>query len=286
MRAENPDRARQDVGNIVMLEHVNVTVPRQDLATQFYVVGLGLTRDPYLMVGLENMWINVGQQQFHLPTSGPQVMRGTVGLVIPELDRLPARLAEAAAPLEGTRFAFGEEDDAVVATCPWGNRIRCHAPGPRFEDMRLGMAYVEFDVERGCADGIARFYQQVMGAPSRVESAADGDVAHVRVGRGQELVFREVDGPLADYDGHHVAIYISDFSAPYRRLGEMDLVSRENGDYEYRFVDISDPATGKALFRIEHEVRSLTHPIYHRPLINRNPEQRQRTYSRGRDAFA
>ena len=54
----------EDVGNIISLEHINVQVPDQALATLFYVVGLGLTRDPYLTVGLNNMWINVGEQQF------------------------------------------------------------------------------------------------------------------------------------------------------------------------------------------------------------------------------
>ncbi len=64
------DRTTQDVGNILALEHVNVTVPDQTAALLFYVSGLGFTRDPYMMVGPENMWINVGQQQFrggHLP---------------------------------------------------------------------------------------------------------------------------------------------------------------------------------------------------------------------------
>jgi len=32
-------------------------------------------------------------------------------------------------------------------------------------------------------------------------------------------------------------------------------------------------------------VRSVTHPMYLRPLVNRNAAQRQRTYARGRDAF-
>ena len=36
----------EDVGNIVLLEHVNVQIPDQALATLFYVMGLGLTRDP------------------------------------------------------------------------------------------------------------------------------------------------------------------------------------------------------------------------------------------------
>ena len=57
------ERARQDLGNIVLLEHVNVTIPDQRLATIFYLSGLGLTRDPYLMAGIENMWVNVGRSQ-------------------------------------------------------------------------------------------------------------------------------------------------------------------------------------------------------------------------------
>jgi hypothetical protein len=71
METRTFDRRQQDIGNIVGLEHVNVRVPDQQIATLFYVVGLGLTRDPYLMVGLDNMWINAGQSQFHLPTGAP-----------------------------------------------------------------------------------------------------------------------------------------------------------------------------------------------------------------------
>ena len=65
-----------DLGNIVALEHVNVAVPDQQLATLFYVTGLGLTRDPYLMTGTKNMWVNVGRSQFHLPGGKPQVVEG------------------------------------------------------------------------------------------------------------------------------------------------------------------------------------------------------------------
>src|SRR3954467_9236157 len=62
------DRAGQSVGNIVHLEHFNVVIPDQRLATLFYVVGLGGTRDPYLFTGLENMWVNFGRTQCHLPS--------------------------------------------------------------------------------------------------------------------------------------------------------------------------------------------------------------------------
>ena len=46
-----------------------------------------------------------------------------------------------------------------------------------------------------------------------------------------------------------------------------------------------DPDSGKLLYEIEHEVRSFTHPMYARPLVNRNPAQRQPTYQPGQDAF-
>ena len=59
------DRSQEDLGNVVELGHVNVLVPDQSKATAFYLMGLGLTRDPYLMAGLENMWVNVGRGQFH-----------------------------------------------------------------------------------------------------------------------------------------------------------------------------------------------------------------------------
>ena len=36
---------------------------------------------------------------------------------------------------------------------------------------------------------------------------------------------------------------------------------------------------------VEHEVRSLKHPLYGRPLVNRNPAQTNRPYARGQDSF-
>lgn len=46
---ERSDYANDDTGNLVLLEHVNLKIPDQRLATAFYVSGLGLTRDPYLI---------------------------------------------------------------------------------------------------------------------------------------------------------------------------------------------------------------------------------------------
>jgi catechol 2,3-dioxygenase-like lactoylglutathione lyase family enzyme len=276
------DRVAEDIDNIVGLEHVNVTVDDQRLATLFYVAGLGFTRDPYLSVSDDNMWINFGRQQFHLPARGkPQVLRGHVGVVVPDLEALKTRLAAVREKLAETRFGFKEENGHVVATSPWGNVIRAYAPQPRFGDMQLGMAYVELTVPRGTAAGIARFYQQGF----NVKATADKQAATVPVGRNQVLIFRETDGPIAPYDGHHIAIYIADFSGPHKFLKQRSLITEESNPYQYRFTDIVDPEGGKKLFELEHEVRSLTHPMYGRPFINRNPAQTQRGYVRGHDAF-
>ena len=283
MAGETFDRALEDLGNIIHLEHVNVRVPDQQLATQFYVVALGLTRDPYLMIGLENMWINIGKSQFHLPTAAAQVLRGVTGLVIPDFDELPARLAHAAERLKGTKYSYKVEADHADVTCPWGNHIRLHRPSPKWPRMELGMPYVEFPVPTGTAAGIARFYTQIMDARAKVVS--NGSVAaEVTMGTSQTVIFRETADALPSYDGHHIAIYISDFSGPHRKMVERGIVSEESNPYQYRFVDITDPESGKVMFEIEHEVRCATHPMFRRPLINRNPAQRQPTYVAGRDA--
>jgi hypothetical protein len=283
--AQTYNRARQDLGNIVLLEHVNVTIPDQRPATLFYLSGLGLTRDPYLMAGLDNMWVNVGRTQFHLPSRGTQVLRGHVGIVMPDLAALKERLRKVAPLLAETRFAWEERDGAVEAICPWGNRYRCHEPAPEFGDTELAIAYVAFDVPPGTARGIARFYQEILEAPAAVEGKAGGETAVVPVSSTQRLRFRETSQPLPPYDGHHIQVYVSDFSGPHRRLLERGLVTEESDEYQYRFRDIVDLESSRALFTIEHEVRSLTHPLYARPLVNRNPAQSNRDYVRGHDAF-
>src|SRR5215813_2930007 len=108
------DRAAEDLGNSIHLEHVNVQIPDQHLATLFYVAGLGLSRDPYLMVSDNNMWVNVGRSQFHLPTGKPQVLRGHTAIVISGREALLKRLAGVAKKLDGTCFEFTEHNDHVA----------------------------------------------------------------------------------------------------------------------------------------------------------------------------
>jgi len=280
------DRTLEDVGNIVHLEHVNVRQPDQQLATIFYVSALGLTRDPYMMVGVDNMWVNIGRSQIHLPTGNPQRIRGTIGLVMPDLHALMKRLRDAALLLSDTQFGFREREEFVEATCPWGNRFRCHAPSPELGETQLGIAYVEFTAPAGTANRIARFYREIINASANV-SVRDGSVmARVGAGGHQCLIFRETAGGMPAYDGHHVQIYIADFSGPYRRLLERNLITRDVDPHEWRFQNIVDLDSNEAVFTIEHEVRSLKHPLYARPLVNRNPEQNNPNYIRGNDGFS
>lgn len=282
MASEQYIRAWEDVGNIVALEHVNVAVPDQQLAHLFYVTGLGLTRDPFMDFGDRNMWVNVGRQQFHLPHGGPQVLRGTIGLVLPDLEGVMRRLERLAERFEGSRFECAERADGLDVVCPWGNQIRCHpqetTPGP----MVLGIPYVELTVPVGSAEGIAGFYSEVMRTPARVEEDDGSRVAMVDVGIEQHMRFRETDAPIPHYDGHHVAIYVADFSGPHRWLAERGFVFEESNAQQYRFREIPG-SDGSALFTLEHEVRSLTHPMWGRELVNRNPAQSLRHYRRGQD---
>jgi hypothetical protein len=101
------------------------------------------------------------------------------------------------------------------------------------------------------------------------------------VGIKQFLVYRETDRPLPEYDRHHIQIYIANFSDPHRRLRERDLVTEESDQYQYRFVDIVDPESGAKLYAIEHEVRSMSHPLYARPLVNRNPYESNLRFAPG-----
>ncbi len=278
------DRAAEDLGNITMLEHVNLQIPDQAQGTLFYIMGLGLTRDPYMNPGLANMWINVGKSQFHLPTGDPWVLRGAIGLVTPDREALLARLAAVKKPLAGTRFAVAEHNDHVAVTCPWGNRFRMHSPDPdRFGPINLGMPYLEFDVPMGTAKGIERFYKKIFGASTKLEKNGMGCVARIAVGHCQDLLFRETDRPIPPYDGHHIQVYVQDFSGPYKELAKRELLTEESNAYQYRWEDIVDIDTGEGLFAIEHEVRSMTHPLYARPLVNRNPAQSQQSYQMGGD---
>lgn len=269
------NRAAEDLGNIVSLEHINVQIADQRLATLFYIMGLGLTRDPYQSFGVNNMWVNAGRCQFHLPTGKEQVLQGQITLVLPSRKGLLKRLMAVKEPLTGTKFGFAEMPDHVAVTCPWGNRFRCYEPQSAYGRVKLGIPSIAIDVPPGAAKGIGRFYEEVFGAFVKVGHNGTGMAAQVLTGMDQWMLFKEHpqgDKAVAAYDGHHVAVYLHNFSKPHAKLLERGLVTRETNEHEYRFVDIVDLDTGAVLAKLEHEVRSMRHPGYARPLVNRDPD--------------
>ena len=130
-------------------------MPDQRLATLFYVAGLGLTRDPYLMVSDTNMWVNVGRNQFHLPNGPAQVLRGHTGIVISGREALLDRLA-AVAPKLKTR-SFRSARTTTMSRPPVRGATACAATSrtpTRFGRISLGIPYVEFDVPVGTTKAI------------------------------------------------------------------------------------------------------------------------------------
>ena len=282
--ARDFNRSEENVGNVLNMEHINLTVPDQQVAALFYVTGLGFTRDPYVDFGTRNMWINAGAQQFHLPKSTAQKWRGHIGVVVPDLDDLTRRLGSVSELLAGTQFEWSEKNDHIAVTCPWGNSIRAYAPDA-FPGIYLGIAYAQMDIPPGVAEGIAGFYRQVFLAPAEVVDDEEGRRVDVSTGVDQRLIYRETADEIGGYDGHHIAIYVADFSSPHEFLVERDLVTEETDQHQYRFQAIVDPDSGETLAELEHEVRSLRHPMYGRNLVNRNAGQSFRNYINGRDAF-
>ena len=175
----------------------------------------------------------------------------------------------------------------VAVRCPWGNLLHCYSPAPeRFAGVGLGLVQFDCSVPLGSPDGSARFYREVFATQAVSErNGQAASVTRAKVSVGQALVFTESRAELPAYDGHHLQIYLADFSGPHRRLQALGAIAEESDTHQYRVPDIIDPQSGAPLFRLEHEVRSLAHPLYGRPLVNRNPAQTNRAYRPGADAF-
>ena len=164
--------------------------------------------------------------------------------------------------LRSTKFAWSKNGATIAVTCPWGNQFRCHEAGPEFGEMKAGIPYVEFLTPESSADSIAHFYSRIMNAPAAVELDGGVKVARVQIGRNQSLLFRETRDALTPYDGHHIAVYVANFSHPYGELKRRGLIAEEVRNHQFRLKDIIDPDTGNTAFSLEHEVRSLRHPCF------------------------
>jgi hypothetical protein len=148
------------------------------------------------------------------------------------------------------------------------------------------MPYVELFAPTGTADRIARFYREILDNPAHAGHDDQGKFARVSIGRGESLIYRETTKALDDYDGNHIQIALANFSGPHRNLLDRDLITEESDAHQYRFQDIVDLDTGEVLVSIEHEVRSMRHPMFARALVNRNPSVTNMHYETGQESLA
>jgi len=285
------------LGELVLFEHVNLNIPRgsQSLISDFYFLGLGLTRDPFERTGSSVMWVNIGYQQIHIPSSSDsQVLRGSIGLVFPPelFSGLSKRLGDIKPKMAGTRFDFkilpeGKDEllgtnnpiKTIEVTDPYGNLLRIHENNEELNFRGgLGIIYLELHVPMSTSALIGNFYHEYFGA---LPPSQDQTTCRVIVGPRQQFIFREVEEMKA-YDGHHVAIYVTNFKKTWERLNQNNLLFSNTrfSDHcekfedalrfrQLRFKDFPLPSS-KIPFELEHEVRSIFHPSYMRPLVNRS----------------
>lgn len=257
-----------DLGSLVSLDHVNFRVPDYDPVMSFYIRGLGLTRDPYRMVGTHNFWCNAGKQQFHLQRGPDTPLHGEVGLVVPDVGEVRENLHQVRSDLEGTAFSMQEADGALLTTCPWGKRIRVLPAAAQPALFPVGIAYLELWVPPGTTPGIGRFYERLLHCPVAEAQSEGHPAVHVTVGPHQTLRFTERPDAQVTEHSNHAAFYATHFAAIRAELDRRGLVDDDQG-VQYRFFDIVEPASGEKLFRFEHEMRTLYHLDFYRHLVNR-----------------
>eukprot|EP01087_Luapelamoeba_hula_P008477 TRINITY_DN2113_c0_g1_i2.p1 TRINITY_DN2113_c0_g1~~TRINITY_DN2113_c0_g1_i2.p1 ORF type:complete len:245 (+),score=22.77 TRINITY_DN2113_c0_g1_i2:448-1182(+) len=227
-----------------------------------------------------------------------QVVGGHLGLVMPSLQELEERLKRVSSTLADTKFSWKRQtvngtkyipealDEYIQVTCPWGNQFRVYqVPVPDEGIPELSVRYVEEICHRGTAVHIASFYSKYFEALTRIIDYHDPSgeklhIARVRMGPKQHVFFKEVTEEVPEWSGYHIAIYIGAFSKLYKRFDEKELLHKGN-----RFSDNYDTledalrchqfrvskirADKRTVHVLEHEIRSLNHPSYMRPLVNR-----------------
>eukprot|EP00884_Botryococcus_braunii_P020811 jgi/Botrbrau1/7413/Bobra.0112s0013.1 len=301
------DPTSQDVGGLIHLEYVKLEVPDLEIARLFYAEGLGLTADPGTLASDRGrpqvVWYNIGRQQFHIVKRGVQRTPGFVELVLPDLDIVEEQLHDVRPLLAGTDFWFdrvadkADGSDELLVRDPWGQRFTIHKPSPAFP-FKMGISGLNLPCRMGLSHDIGIFYKFMFNA--RVQFV-DDELCIVQAGPGCQLIFVE-DPDVSDhqiaYEGCQLGVYVGNFSEAFQAIESAGLVLADF-DYrelsasmeaalekrEFQFQDIvvlrGPPAAANGnsdngvlpsrtqLYRLHHEVKSLYHPRFMRPLFNR-----------------
>lgn len=281
------------------------------------------------------VWLKVGgRNSFHIPlmTDTDEVVRGVIGVKYNDADALERRLCAAGVAYEEEKQLRTLAEVQLLVQCPNGNRLRLHAPlhtsrssqcsvedpsvssdsNAEVEAEAEAIMYVQFQVPRaadgsGAARRIASFYEYFFNATTQQIASYGRDPVReewsvaiaMRHSAQQELRFVDAapaELPLPPYDGHHVAVYITEdaFAAAYHSMQAAQLVwnnprfpqfkydTRESTEthQEFRFKNIIQVDSSKCscncskdsedfgnqrsnlLYELEHEIRSTRHPSF------------------------
>ena len=253
------DESSLDLSGIVWLEHINLVVTSNEIAEHFYIDFLGCTRDEG-----KSFHVNLGQQQFHLaetkPGIPPQKINGSIGLVVPSLDTLRARIPKAMEVCQNTKFAILNDDvdnKVITISCPDGNIFHIyatqddvtkstkdtprkmenlHAEGGSYGPQRMairsdnpGIRYIEFACPVNSTPAIARFYKDMLHCNVQTKATAtESPTVVVSVGSGVDLVFVERPNisqeDIDAMEGVHICVYVNGFQQLYEILSKHDLI--------------------------------------------------------------
>lgn len=296
--------------NILILDHLNINHEngRHDLLKAFYFDFLNCAVDPRkeenLDSGRNTLWANIGSNQFHLPEGKPnaQVVQGVVTLTFPSIAQLLDRVDDAMIAMKNTRFNVEQVVSSLnelSVTDPWGTAFRIvecddvekakdsrgKQPGAKSEGVSL--TDLTFNISASSnLSGIARFYEQVLGA----STTSTDDCIVVNVGPRQTLTFRRTDNHNNECEiinhaelvesnegtmnyGAHISMYVADLSSTYDRAHKLGVtyvnprfkrraynIDEAVDQCMFRLLDIVDPwdPDEGPILQLEHEVRSVT----------------------------
>ena len=180
----------------------------------------------------------------------PQVLRGTTGLVVPDLGALAAAAGRGGAAAEGHAASPSRERDVRRGDLPVGQPHPLPRAGRRASAGSRSACPMSSSTRRAAArDGIARFYQRDPRHAGDLGKDGAGPFARVAVGaRRAACVFRETDRAAAAVRRPpRRRSRCADFSGPHRRLLERGLITEESNQHQYRFEDVVDLDSGEVL---------------------------------------
>ena len=271
---KHPPKTMPEVGGILHLDHINLQVSDHDLATIFFIGGLGLTRDPFRRADETNMGVNIGLQQFHLPRRGATPpFPGLVGLIVPDLDIIRLRLSRLnkLQKFKDTPYKANFDDNTAKIISPFGFCIRLHSSNSMPFLRPLGIGYVEIPVPNGVVDDILKFYREVFHSIATIENRDGNKTAAINVGPFQKLYFIEKELDSYELYNFHISFHVTHYNRAREIIKERGALMG-TGEGEVFFCDkIFNPDTGDYIFSMTNEVRSVYHGDYMRPLINRWP---------------